>query len=270
MELLKQTLKEKKKVQNCSLYRAVRWLAFEEIPIDEDLASIVYPNLHTNPDEPVYEDIYNPYEEGIVGRELIGRAKVAWNDPTKLEKFEEAKKTLHFLLADGRLNATGDKIGKTYERHLNAPKGELISYKREANFDLDSRKQINKEFWLSNILNELYIDWYNSSAETTDILMSEDIAFKDIEVSTSELSKLMSEKYGNSQKTGRPQKYDWEAFYIQTTLIANKPDGLPEKKAELERAMSEWCDNNWDETPAESMINLKIQKIYQSLNNLKK
>ncbi len=63
---------------------------------------------------------------------------------------------------------------------------------------------------------------------------------------------------------GRPQKYDWIAFLQQVARIANTPHGLPEKQADLERCMLEWCANNWGEEPAESVIREKLAPLYDN------
>ena len=65
-------------------------------------------------------------------------------------------------------------------------------------------------------------------------------------------------------RSGRPRSYDWDNFYIEIAVRADL-DGLPESLAELERMMADWCDENWNRTPAESVIREKISPIYNHI-----
>jgi hypothetical protein len=61
----------------------------------------------------------------------------------------------------------------------------------------------------------------------------------------------------------RPRKYDWDSFLREIVRIANKPDGLPETQADLEKQMAAWCLSEWGNEPAESMIRDKVSDIYR-------
>lgn len=65
---------------------------------------------------------------------------------------------------------------------------------------------------------------------------------------------------------GRPQKFDWEAFLIEVVRIANTPDGLPPRKAELVTMMLSWCTDNWNESPGESTVRERVRRVYDTLN----
>lgn len=69
---------------------------------------------------------------------------------------------------------------------------------------------------------------------------------------------------------GRKPKYDWEQFLRHIVIIANTPDGLPDVMAELETKMADWCNDNWGEIPAESMIREKISPIYKDFSKADK
>lgn len=60
---------------------------------------------------------------------------------------------------------------------------------------------------------------------------------------------------------GAPPKYDWEAFYLEISIIADL-DGLPDTQADLERLMADWCLNLWRKEPSSSRLKAKISKIY--------
>ena len=63
---------------------------------------------------------------------------------------------------------------------------------------------------------------------------------------------------------GGPPKYDWDAFYCEVVRIANTPDGLPEKRADLQRQMAEWFQDTYAMEPAESEIKKRVRRIYQA------
>src|SRR5262249_5813813 len=63
---------------------------------------------------------------------------------------------------------------------------------------------------------------------------------------------------------GRPAKYDWEAFYCEIIKRANTVDGLPDR-AELTANMKEWCQNEWNAEPPDSLVRDKIAKVYNVL-----
>jgi hypothetical protein len=60
---------------------------------------------------------------------------------------------------------------------------------------------------------------------------------------------------------GRPRKYDWDSFYVEIAVLADL-DGMPETQADLERLMADWCNENWEDQPSESMVRSKISSIY--------
>jgi hypothetical protein len=79
-----------------------------------------------------------------------------------------------------------------------------------------------------------------------------------------------------SQKTelvirrgGRPPEYDWDSFTMEIIRIANLPDGLPEKQADLVKQMQEWFSQRFDAEPAESSVKTRISKIYRYLREVK-
>jgi hypothetical protein len=66
-------------------------------------------------------------------------------------------------------------------------------------------------------------------------------------------------------KGGRPAEYDWDAFTIEIIRIADLPDGLPEKQADLVNMMIEWFSRTYDGEPAESAVKQRISKIYNTI-----
>jgi hypothetical protein len=62
-------------------------------------------------------------------------------------------------------------------------------------------------------------------------------------------------------RRGRKPIYSWEAFYLEAAVRIDQ-DGLPDKQADFEKQMSEWCENEWGKEPSESTLRDKISKIY--------
>lgn len=65
------------------------------------------------------------------------------------------------------------------------------------------------------------------------------------------------------RNTGRPPKYDRDAFNREVVRIANTPDGLPDR-APLTRQMAQWCVNTWGDQPSDSVLRDWISKIFPS------
>jgi len=64
-----------------------------------------------------------------------------------------------------------------------------------------------------------------------------------------------------SEKRGRKPRYDWTAFLYEIIEIAAKGE-LPEKQAELEERMMEWCQKKWGTEPSVSIIREHVKKLY--------
>jgi hypothetical protein len=62
-------------------------------------------------------------------------------------------------------------------------------------------------------------------------------------------------------RRGRPPKFNWPAFYVEIAVRADL-DGLPEKQAELERAMAQWCSETWGSEPGDSTVRQAVSPIY--------
>jgi hypothetical protein len=64
-------------------------------------------------------------------------------------------------------------------------------------------------------------------------------------------------------KSGRPSK-DWETIDNQIiTIVANSPDGLPTKQADLVRLIEQWCSLYMEDAPENSAIRARVSKIYE-------
>lgn len=59
---------------------------------------------------------------------------------------------------------------------------------------------------------------------------------------------------------GRPKKFDEDAVIRELMQLANRPDGLPETKAELQRHLLEWCQTKFGEEPSLSTVKRWIDK----------
>ena len=80
-----------------------------------------------------------------------------------------------------------------------------------------------------------------------------------------EIGQHLITKAVQSNKGGRPPKYDWDAFHREVIRLANLPDGLPETQAELERQMAEWCNIHWGVEPSEGVLKDKVRLIFQQV-----
>lgn len=72
------------------------------------------------------------------------------------------------------------------------------------------------------------------------------------------------------RRGGRPPTWDWEGAMIEIVQLANRPDGLPEKQADLERHLAEWFARRTGSHPVESEIRKRVARIYQAIREGRK
>ncbi|MGA7328004.1 MAG: hypothetical protein WBX25_26835 [Rhodomicrobium sp.] len=98
-------------------------------------------------------------------------------------------------------------------------------------------------------------------------LVSEDkcLQFRDTSIDTAGLLRefpaepIPTIQRGKSK--GRPPRYDWTAFEAECLrLFAAKPGWSP-SKADLERALADWCEDQWGDQPAHSVLQERINRI---------
>lgn len=101
---------------------------------------------------------------------------------------------------------------------------------------------------------------------------------KELEEEIKRLSASQSQRGGfeasgaDSEKVatgGRPQLYDWDLFHAEVVRVANEPDGIPDKQADLVRHMLSWYSDRGEKEPAESSVKAKISRIYKYLDKAK-
>ncbi|MER8388272.1 hypothetical protein NKH14_22625 [Mesorhizobium sp. M1380] len=63
---------------------------------------------------------------------------------------------------------------------------------------------------------------------------------------------------------GRPSK-DWPDFLIEVVAMANTPDGLPDRQADLERTMLAWGEENMSDPPKETAVRDMVSRIYKRI-----
>ena len=64
-----------------------------------------------------------------------------------------------------------------------------------------------------------------------------------------------------AKRRGAKPKYAWDEFWREVVRVANTPDGLPQKQADLESHMLRWCQRSWDDEPGLSTIREKLNKL---------
>ena len=66
---------------------------------------------------------------------------------------------------------------------------------------------------------------------------------------------------------GRPTKYDWVSFEAEVIRILNEEGDINPKldpkwtQAALEEKMAEWCSDQWNKEPSESMIRQRVKQM---------
>ena len=67
------------------------------------------------------------------------------------------------------------------------------------------------------------------------------------------------------RRRGRPPVWDWEALKVEIIALANSPDGLPAKQAELESWAANYFQQKHGSEPSVSSIRSKLSPIYDRL-----
>ena len=132
----------------------------------------------------------------------------------------------------------------------------------------DTQTKLNGIAW-----DQATVNWESSSFAIPD-KYGKNILITDVEVSLKELFRWIensenqqlnpnakSDAASPLRKKGPSFKYDWDSFYVEVAVKADL-DNLPDRQGKLEKEMAEWCDNNWKETPTESMLRSKLSPIY--------
>lgn len=70
-----------------------------------------------------------------------------------------------------------------------------------------------------------------------------------------------------SPSRGRPPKWDWEWLMTEVIVLANTPDGLPDKQADLETWAAEQFLNKYNSEPSASHIRKKVGPIYRRMRS---
>jgi hypothetical protein len=84
------------------------------------------------------------------------------------------------------------------------------------------------------------------------------------EIRYDDLQAWLSPEKPSAAGRGRPPKWDWEEFWIQTVLLADMPDGLPEKQSAFEENMAQWFTDTVGDSPPQSQIREKAGKLYRA------
>ena len=261
--------------ERCSLAEALRWVAYKEYPTT-DIFGGAYLGISTGS-----RDIFERPRINLDERLYAEFSENSENAPDLAEiaeKFEKAKGKLFSLLHTGTLKAEG-RWSNTFEtqgpRHPNT-EWQQLSWDVAKPMD----QEIPADFW---ILNAIAFDFSSAKSRLGE--------YQNITVATEDLFKVHpeesavpfpAEKRGkfivsipgsaapNFRITGRPPKYDWLRFMAQVAAIADHPDGLPEKQADLERMMLDWCNETWGEMPAISAVREKIALVNAAKRHAKK
>lgn len=72
-------------------------------------------------------------------------------------------------------------------------------------------------------------------------------------------------EYLNSPRRGRPAKWDWDWLKLEIIALANSPDGLPDKQADLEVWAAELFAKKYGNEPSSSLIRKHVGPIYRRI-----
>lgn len=226
-------LEEFKTPKECSLYRALRWVAFKEKIIDEDTAKLRY--LDRFDMIPKELTLYS-YKQKIWVAE--------WHSLEDKRTYEGAISKLQTKLFTGEISATGKIV-------LND------------NYEFSG---ISKKFWSPSA----NIDWIKSEARNSSYELKNEkdkASYSDIRIETAQVFQNFPQKENNSRSSaGRKTDYDWHKIVYPEIVAHIHEKGFPESQSELARVIYEECCKQFDEADVpeiESIRKLAISPIYQ-------
>ena len=214
----------------CSVYQAIRWIAFGEEPID-----------------------------GLISKSLYADFRTSKLLPPKKEALLSASKTLSSALAQNRIKCYAQKSVK-YMGRLKTDDGKDVIVPHIIWRNLLKKQEWNKLYY--NTFEAPYshgeheIKFIKCRIYTADLMYH--FPLKDNPISNKSVNNQIFER------RGRKPKYDKDELYIKIIEIANSPDGLPETQSALINDLLEWyAKQNTD--LSESTLKAFVSPIYRRL-----
>lgn len=220
-------LDEINELESCSLYRAVRWIAFNEKPIDEDIAPYVYPEI---------DNVYNL--ENNQGYYFFSQESVNWITKDSEQEYYEAVNLLRIQLIRGKVIATGIPL-KNKKQKLENPymdENSISPWYEVSDFNTP-REAIINDFWkhtdlrIDTIINQAENNWFG--LYDTDVT-----AYEDIEVNFQELKRCFSKKENIKPKSS------YNPFYMQLICKIIDKFGITNNNQPPKQAILEWLQEN--------------------------
>ena len=127
------------------------------------------------------------------------------------------------------------------------------------------RKVIEPNVWASSTAEILFRSGRTDSGDGGWIVLQQDT----LKATLSGANGLKDDNTGTkttpARRRGRRPQYDWAPFHAEIArIVGNDPDGFPVIQADLERTMTDWCENKWGENkcPSESTIRNQVSRYY--------
>jgi hypothetical protein len=232
MKSLSESIEEIPIVSRCSLYRAICWIAFNEKPIEEALAKVVYQKHYE------IEVINNEYE-GSEWTEI----EINWRDDATESKFKETCSHIHSLLILGKIQAWGyEESGDHWEKEC-----------------------IHKDFFDPLCL---HIDWINSKASKVEESMCLNEKYEDLEIDTAELKKVLRQENIEKPKKGRKTKFNWHEIHAIITLYIHE-NGCPKNQTKFAEELYSICSQKLGEDNTPDIESIRKMAVRPVLNAFK-
>lgn len=240
---------EKKIPQFYPLNRAVRWIAFGEMPIEEEYADILYSDPITNVEE---IELFSTASQALQASLREGSIK-SYASSYSYHSDDDTGLQFYPPVCDEHGNVSEhQEYSIEIDPKFWAPKSEI---KWEANkLSAYDESLLERNYVGIGILTQQLMKKFSTP------LKSGNIIAKEGESNTKNIGRSTA---------GRKPEYPWDEFYIKIISIANTPDGLPDTQAELIETMLQWCAHTWGEgnEPGHSTIKNRISEIYKKADN---
>jgi hypothetical protein len=128
--------------------------------------------------------------------------------------------------------------------------GELLIGVRKAKGFRNGTLQEIEKAWFMGQIGQQGVDWSRSA------MQKYGVEYSQMTISPASIG-------DDTKKENRLPKFNWDQFWVEIVRMAKLPDGLPEDRDELYRAVGDFCATKFGDPPGESTIRDKLAMLYK-------
>lgn len=142
----------------------------------------------------------------------------------------------------------------------------------EFDYLLVNTKQLQTANW-SEEDGEDRLYWLNDDEEESEAITDLVVDYQDLidqfwgkEAEATDSAEMRSSHRRRAKGAGPPTKYDWPSFVFEA--MRRCQTGSIRQQSDLERAMTDWCANNWPDEPAISAVRWWAGSVFKEFRRV--